>query len=454
MTTQGLQAGAPFTEAPPVAATASRFHSLKHAHIRALGVSNIRKRPLMTLGFGSAVVTVLWLAHFPTERLVALTALYGLSISLQLVGVVALRTQTITDNSLFFSHLMMMTLQTCAFALTGGLDSPLVSGILGPFIGTLLTYGRNTKSLVTALYLTSLMGVLALLPASLTAVVPAYPYSGALTLIALLFSVYMLYVGVTSLTDAYGQAGEKIERMREQVLLNATQRACSLEAIGSKVAHELKNPLSAVKGLVQLLERNTDDTRSRERLHVIGEEVMRMEVILRDYLSFSRPLEDLRHERVDIGEIVDDVLAVLEARAEQAHVKLEHRGTGATLQADPRRLKEAFLNLISNAIEATPSGGTVAVDVNERGSVAEVTIQDSGRGIPKELISKVGTPFFTTREGGTGLGVVLARTVVQHHGGDFSLESEVGRGTTVTLKLPFHSPASISLPYVKAADSR
>jgi signal transduction histidine kinase len=428
---------------------------LRVAHLRSVGAQSLRKRPPMVLALSGLVLGILWASGFPSERLVALAALYLVSMGFQTVMALRLRNEEgLSDDTLFISHTAVVTVQAGSFALTGGLDSPLVAGILGPFIGSLLVYGRSWQSLVTALYVAILMIALALLPTSWLSVVPPHPYSAALTLVAVLFSVYMLYMGVTALMDAYARAGETIERMREQVLVSATQRACSLESIGSRVAHELKNPLSAIKGLVQLLERSAADSRSRERLNVIGDEVVRMEAILRDYLSFSRPLEDLRREQVDLGEVVDDVIAVLEARAEQARVSLRRRGGGVSLLGDPRRLKEALLNLVANAIEATPAGGAVEVDMRERADGAELTIHDTGRGIPRDVLSRIGTPFFTTREGGTGLGVVLARTVIHHHGGEFKIDSDVGHGTTVTLKLPYNAPLPPPSIHVKAADSR
>ena len=106
------------------------------------------------------------------------------------------------------------------------------------------------------------------------------------------------------------------------------------------------------------------------------------------------------------------------------------------LVADPRRLKEALLNLAANALEATPAGGTLGLRWGEDAGGAWLTLQDSGRGMSAQVLARVGTPFFTTREKGTGLGVVLARSVLAQHGGSLTFESEEGRGTRVTLRLP------------------
>jgi signal transduction histidine kinase len=106
------------------------------------------------------------------------------------------------------------------------------------------------------------------------------------------------------------------------------------------------------------------------------------------------------------------------------------------LVADPRRLKEALLNLAANALEATPAGGGLELRWGQEAGGAWLSLQDSGRGMSPEVLARVGTPFFTTRAGGTGLGVVLARAVVAQHGGSLAFESHEGRGTRVSLRLP------------------
>src|SRR5262249_52416073 len=104
--------------------------------------------------------------------------------------------------------------------------------------------------------------------------------------------------------------------------------------------------------------------------------------------------------------------------------------------ADPRRIKEAMLNFVSNAIQATPSGGSVGIEVTKDDLAIQIAIRDTGAGMSPETIAKLGTPFFTTRETGTGLGVVLARSAIHQHGGEVRYESKLGEGTTVIVRLP------------------
>jgi len=116
-------------------------------------------------------------------------------------------------------------------------------------------------------------------------------------------------------------------------------------------------------------------------------------------------------------------------------VALRRRGE-ALVDGDPRRLKEALINLVANAVEATPRGGTVEIEIGCRDNAVEVAVRDSGFGIPPDVLEKIGTPFFTTREHGTGLGVALARAAFVQHGGALQYTSAVGRGTTALGILP------------------
>lgn len=166
-----------------------------------------------------------------------------------------------------------------------------------------------------------------------------------------------------------------------------------------------------------------------------------MQEILTRYVSSTRPLDEVRLACVELGPLVSDTLLVLSGRASNARVRLLARG-GAAVEADPRRLKEALLNLVANAIEATPPGGDVVVEVRSSGGLAEIVVRDTGRGMLPDTLRRLGTPFFTTREDGTGLGVVLARSVMALHGGSLRYESEPGKGTTVKATLPTRAQAA------------
>jgi len=209
--------------------------------------------------------------------------------------------------------------------------------------------------------------------------------------------------------------------------------------VTASLVHELKNPLAAVKALVQLVLSGPLDERTRRRLDVVQTEIAHMEAILRDQ-TVRRPAVDV--EPVELGALADDVLAVLEARAATAGVALGRHPATATIAGDRARLRSALLNLVGNAIEATPAGGRVDLRVWQWFGHVHVEIRDTGKGIAAEDLARLGTPFFTRREDGTGLGILLARSVVAAHGGTLEYDSQVGRGTVAHVTLPVESDAA------------
>ncbi len=316
-------------------------------------------------------------------------------------------------------------------AVTGGTRSPLLVTLVAAYAAAACIVGdrAQTRLLLGATALAA--GALALLPSSWTG--PELP-APAHTLLVL---VGVLGVGaLMAPADAMmRRRRSELARAREEMASDAMGRAQTLEQIGTKVAHELRNPLTGIKALVQLGLRSPGETASHERLEIVEREVGRMQEILQNYLSFTRPLQEVAPKRVELGSLVSDTLEVLSARADEARVRLYAQGEAA-VEADPRRIKEALLNLVANAIEATPPGGEVDVEVRPGGDQAEIVIRDTGRGMAAETLRRLGTPFFTTRDEGTGLGVVLARSVIVQHGGSLRYESEPGRGTRVRVELP------------------
>lgn len=320
-------------------------------------------------------------------------------------------------------------------AVTGGVRSPLLVTLLAAWVAASAVVGdrRQTRLLLAGTVAAVL--ALAAAPASLTGPPPAGPAFAALAAAGVVGAGALL----APVHAIIRRKRDEIVRQRLELAAEALARAEALEQIGAKLAHELKNPLTGVKALVQLGARSPAEAASRERLDMIEREVSRMQEILQNYLSFTRPLQELAPRPVALGEVVSDALGVLSARADAAQVRLYAQGD-ATLDADPSRLREALLNLVANAIEATGPGGEVEVAVRPARDAAEVVIRDTGRGMASEVLRRLGTPFFTTREDGTGLGVVLARSVVAQHGGTMRYDSAPGQGTRVTLTLPRRGP--------------
>ena len=319
--------------------------------------------------------------------------------------------------------------------LSGGLRSPFLVATIGPLSSMLVVYGwsRETKTAMRIVFVGA--ASLILLPTSWLGPSVPEPYFSQLAGLALFSIAFFQTAYLIAMTRALNESHSRIDRAREQMAQEALARARELEHLSAQLSHELKNPLGAIKALVQLARRDACDDQSRERLEVAENEVERMNSILQEYLSFSRPLDKLRRERCSLGALADEVLGIVGAQAATAGVAIRRAGE-ALVEVDTRRLREALFNLVTNALDATASGGKVEVRIAQRDGEAQVEVRDSGRGMPPEVLERVGTPFFTTREQGTGLGVAMARAAFTQHGGSLEYRSEEGRGTVVVGVLP------------------
>jgi signal transduction histidine kinase len=396
---------------------------------------------LLPAAYHLAVIAVLAAVGFPAWR-IAVVALAG---ALQKGSCLFARARvprlcvnadaTQLARVAVIAHALLVTSTGLAIFVTGGIHSPLLATAACGYFGAVTAVGdrRETRLLLAGTGLG--VAALALAPRAWTG--PDLPAAVDAALTALsFFGVGALLAPVLA---SMARKREELARAREELASDALARARTLEQIGAKVAHELKNPLTGVKALVQLGLRSPAEAASHARLEVVDREVGRMQEILQNYLSFTRPLQAVTPQRIELGPIVSETLLVLSARADESRVRLFARGDG-TVQADPRRLKEALLNLVANAIEATPPGGEVAVEVRSGRDETEIVVRDTGRGMPPETLRRIGTPFFTTRDAGTGLGVVLARSVIAQHGGSLRYESEPGHGTQVRVTLPRVAP--------------
>jgi signal transduction histidine kinase len=328
-------------------------------------------------------------------------------------------------------------------AVSGGLASPLVPLFVGPPLGALTVYGGGRVG--KWIFACVLSGAAVLAAITLSAPGPRMPsatfaLAGAL---ACLLTFVMARNGLLAMAEAHQDNREALERMRAAVLSEARDRVRSLETIGARVGHELKNPLTALKGLLPLLQRDALDEKSRQRFDVVAHEVTRMEETVRGYLSFSRPLDDLQLQPIDVARVIADVFAVLEGRAQSGGVRLSLDAAATPIEADAHRLRDALLNLVANAIDAIDNAGFVRVSLRDDGEDIIITVADNGKGMSADVLARLGRPFFSTKGQGTGLGIVLARATVEQHGGTLSFASAVDRGTTATMRLPKRVPQKL-----------
>jgi signal transduction histidine kinase len=228
-----------------------------------------------------------------------------------------------------------------------------------------------------------------------------------------------------------------LERMASQ--LDVASRLAAISKLTSGVAHEIKNPLNSIALRLDLLRAKLggpEEEVSRE-IDVLSKEVLRLDRVVKTFLDFSRPVE-VHFQDADLAALAKEIVDLVAPQAKAAKIAmlLETPSQPACFRADPDMLKQAILNLISNAMEAMKHGGDVLVKVDRQEGAVSLEIADSGPGIPAELRDKVFQLYFTTKTKGTGIGLALTYRAVQLHNGTIAFTSEEGRGTTFRLQFP------------------
>jgi len=217
--------------------------------------------------------------------------------------------------------------------------------------------------------------------------------------------------------------------------------------LAAGLAHEIKNPLSTISLNLQLLQEDWQDVatprerRTLKRLRTLQKETNRLADLLEDFLRYAHTLH-LEAQPCDLHLLVQEVLDFIAPQA--ARQKIEVRTTFTpelpSAQADPKLLKQALLNLVINAEEAMPEGGELIVQTSTDGTAVQIDITDTGVGIPDHQIGKIFKVYFSTKEDGSGLGLPTTQRILELHGGTIDVESELGKGTHFTVRIPVARP--------------
>ncbi|ABY41605.1 two-component sensor histidine kinase [Bacillus mycoides] len=222
-------------------------------------------------------------------------------------------------------------------------------------------------------------------------------------------------------------------------MMNSMKETENLAVIGTMsttIAHEIRNPLTALKGFTQIQkERNPEDTMSYE---IMLQEIERINGFVSELMLLGKP-KPTNYEWCNIGEILLYVVQLMESYATQYKVKfnLQVDGNLPVINGDDKQLKQVLLNIIKNGIESMPGGGNIRILAYEKaGENLCISVEDQGLGIENEKIEKIGKAFYTTKENGTGLGLMITYKIIEEHQGSIAIESSMGIGTKVEIYLP------------------
>lgn len=240
--------------------------------------------------------------------------------------------------------------------------------------------------------------------------------------------------------DEVGQLAVAFNQMTEQLqasqhALVEAERFSTAGKMSASFAHEIRNPLSSIRMLIQLLGRRIP-AESEKYVEAVQQEVERLNVIVDGLLDFARPTAPV-FEEVEPSQVVDEVLRIMEAnlRHHQIEIHRDYEPTPA-IQADTAKLKQVFMNLVLNAMQAMHGGGTLSLRVHAANGNVRIEVADSGVGMTVDQQARLFEPFFTTKERGTGLGLTNVQRLVEEHSGGIQMQSEVDVGTVVTIEIP------------------
>jgi signal transduction histidine kinase len=240
-----------------------------------------------------------------------------------------------------------------------------------------------------------------------------------------------LYLVVGIVTGVLSDRQRKVSES-----LRHAERLKSLGELAAGMAHEVKNPLAAIRSSAQILTERLSG-KEAEFARIVVSEVDRLNRVVNEFLDYARPAP-LKREPVLLSALLDSCLELLAPVIGQAGIRVKRAYPQGERQvsADSNQLRQVFLNLVLNAVQAMHAGGEVTLELRQQGGSTQVSVRDTGSGIPFDKLRQVSEPFYSTKPGGTGLGLPIAQRIVSEHGGRLVIESRPGTGTTVTVTFP------------------
>lgn len=249
---------------------------------------------------------------------------------------------------------------------------------------------------------------------------------------------YMFFmVGTLLLMVGLWKAGNKIQNEdRTQQLLLASEKLAIAGQLAAGIAHEIRNPLTSLKGFLQLMQSGRSS--KEEYYAIMASELNRIELILTELLVLAKPQQQAAMLPEDMIDLINQVIVLLNTQASLNNIQLitDFKVEALKVKCNENQIKQVFINLVKNAIDSMPKGGEIIIKVDKLEKHANIMFIDSGYGIPQDKLIKMGEPFYSTKEEGNGLGLMVSFKIIENHGGTIIIHSKVGEGTTFEVGLP------------------
>lgn len=245
-----------------------------------------------------------------------------------------------------------------------------------------------------------------------------------------------LQATVEAVTDRFRGTVHQLQRTRHD--LARSERLAAVGALAAGVAHEIRNPLTSIKLLIQTAAQHAQGPRLGERqYHVIVDQIIRMERTVQELLDFARPAPPRRGRHI-LQDSLAQALTLLQGRFQHHEIKLvqDFESQSVLVSADHEQLHTVFTNLAINAVQAMPNGGTLHVSIRQADHACEVSLRDTGQGIPPDILPRLFDPFVTSKEHGSGLGLAICRRIVEEHGGTLIASNHPEGGAEFRVILP------------------
>ena len=275
-------------------------------------------------------------------------------------------------------------------------------------------------------------------------------YAELAVFVSLGLSVGLIASRERRLTNRYRETAESLERANLELRESGEQlrRAGRLSALGeiaAGLAHEIRNPLAGVKGALEIVSaRASAGTPEAEFSGIATRELQRLEGLVQEFLDYARP-KPPRLRQASLPDVVGRVVSLLGPEAERAGVALTVEGEDASpeIRADPEQIEQVLVNVVLNAVQASPRDAHVQVRHQARNGRCLIEVADRGPGIPPDAAARIFEPFFTTKERGTGLGLAISQRIVAAHQGEIRITPREGGGTVVEILLPLSAVGAI-----------